>query len=187
MTVDVRRTPLPGLWEVHSEPRRDERGSFARVFCAEAFAPVRPDLRFVQVNHSVTAHRGTVRGLHFQRAPHAEAKLIRCLRGRVFDVAVDLRPDSPSFGRWHAVELSADNGVQVFIPEGVAHGFQALEDDAHLLYQHTAPHEPASEAGLRHDDPTLAVAWPLPVTLLSPRDRALPSWFELMRQEEIPS
>ncbi|AKJ31000.1 dTDP-4-dehydrorhamnose 3,5-epimerase [Caldimonas brevitalea] len=182
MTMDLRPAPLPGMWVVHTQARCDERGSFARVFCAADCARIRPDLRFVQVNHSVTARRGTVRGLHLQRAPHAEAKLIRCLRGRVYDVAVDLRPHSPTYGRWHAVELSEHNGVQVFIPEGCAHGFQALDDDAHLLYQHTAPHAPGSEAGVRHDDRDLAIAWPLPAALLSPRDAALPSLAEWTRQ-----
>ncbi|MCW7540533.1 dTDP-4-dehydrorhamnose 3,5-epimerase [Aquabacterium sp. A7-Y] len=179
--MDLRPAPLPGMWVAHTLARRDERGSFSRVFCAEACAAIRPDLRFVQVNHSVTARRGTVRGLHLQRAPHAEAKLIRCLRGRVYDVAVDLRPDSPTYGRWHAVEMSEHNGVQVFIPEGCAHGFQAMEDDAQLLYQHTAAHVSGSEAGVRHDDPDLAIAWPLPVTLVSPRDAALPSFAEWSR------
>lgn len=172
-------TPIDGLWVVETAPRGDERGRLTRLFCAEAFAPVRPGLRFVQVNQSVTARRGTVRGLHFQRAPQAEAKLIRCLRGSVFDVAVDLRAGSPTFGRWHAVELSEDNEREFFIPEGCAHGFQALSDDAQLLYQHTAAYMPACEGGVRHDDPQLAVAWPLPVGAVSERDRGLPLLREL--------
>lgn len=167
-------TPLHGMWTVQTPARSDERGRFARLFCSEAFATIRPDLRFVQVNHSVTAQRGTVRGLHYQTGAHAEAKLIRCLRGRVFDVAVDLRPQSPTFGRWHAVELTEDNNLQVFIPEGCAHGFQALTDDAHLLYQHTAAYAPEAEGGVAHDDPELAIAWPLPVSVVSERDRAHP-------------
>lgn len=167
-------TPIAGVWDITTVPRGDERGRLVRVFCEQSFAPVRPGLRFVQVNLSATARRGTVRGLHFQRAPALEAKLIRCVRGRVFDVAVDLRAGSPTFGRWHAVELSADNDRQIFIPEGCAHGFQALTDDVELLYQHTAPYTPDCEGGVRHDDPTLAIAWPLPVTVLSDRDRALP-------------
>lgn len=168
--------PLAGMWIVQTEPHGDERGRLTRLFCAEAFAVVRPDLRFVQVNHTLTKRRGTVRGLHWQRAPAADAKLIRCLRGRVFDVAVDLRPDSATFGRWHAVELSQDNEREVFIPEGCAHGFQTLSDDVEMLYQHTAAHAPECEAGLRHDDPQLAITWPLPVALLSPRDQGHPSF-----------
>ena len=166
--------PLAGMWTVQTRPSGDERGSFRRLFCSEAFAAIRPDLRFVQVNLSITAQRGTVRGLHFQTAAHAEAKLIRCLRGRVFDVAVDLRAGSPTFGQWHAVELSEDNELEVFIPEGCAHGFQALTDDAQLLYQHTAAYAPQAEGGIAFDDPDLAIAWPLPATLVSERDRGHP-------------
>ncbi len=175
-----------GMWVVETMPRGDARGRLTRLFCGEAFAPVRPGLRFVQVNHSVTALRGTVRGLHLQRAPQLEAKLIRCLRGSVFDVAVDLRPGSLTFGRWQGVELSEGNEREVFIPEGCAHGFQALSDDAQLLYQHTAPHTPACEAGLRYDDPELAIAWPLPVTRVSERDRSHPTLREF-RREGVPA
>jgi dTDP-4-dehydrorhamnose 3,5-epimerase len=181
----LERTPIEGMWVVVTEPRGDARGRFTRLFCEQAFAPIRVGLRFVQVNLSTTAARGTVRGLHLQRAPGAEAKLIRCLRGRVFDVAVDLRADSPSFGRWHAVELGDDLERSVFIPEGCAHGFQALTDDAQLLYQHTAPHAPALEAGVRHDDARLAIAWPLPPANLSPRDAALPGFDEALRHGPI--
>lgn len=168
-------TLLSGLWEIETTSRGDTRGRFTRVFCTEAFGLIRKDLRFVQVNHSITALRGTVRGLHLQQAPKAESKLIRCLRGAVFDVAVDLRPDSPTFGKWHGVELSERNDRQVFIPEGFAHGFQSLTDDAELLYQHTAPYSAAVEGGVRYDDKTLAIGWPLSVALVSDRDLSLPS------------
>lgn len=168
-------TPIAGLWEVETAPRGDARGSFTRVYCAKAFDEVAPGLRVVQVNHSTTARRGTVRGLHFQRAPALEAKLIRCLRGRVFDVAVDLRAGSPTFARWHAVELSPERPRQLLIPPGCAHGFQTLADDSELLYQHSAPYAPAHEDGVRHDDPRLAIAWPEPVTELSERDRGFGS------------
>lgn len=167
-------TPLDGLWEIATEPRGDARGRLTRVFCADELAPMRPGLRFVQTNLTHTGQCGTVRGLHFQREPAMEAKLIRCLRGRVFDVAVDLRAGSPTFGRWHALELSADNERQIFIPEGFAHGFQTLTDDVEMLYQHTAPYTPACEGGLRHDDPRLAIDWPLPLTQISERDRGHP-------------
>jgi dTDP-4-dehydrorhamnose 3,5-epimerase len=166
-------TTIQGLWEVETAPHRDARGSLTRVYCADAFAEVMPGLRIVQINHSITAQRGTVRGLHFQRAPALEAKLIRCLRGRVFDVAVDLRADSPTFGSWHALELSPQQPRQLLIPPGCAHGFQTLADDCELLYGHSAAYAPACEDGVRHDDPRLAIAWPEPVTELSPRDRAL--------------
>ena len=169
-------TPIAGLWEIATAPHRDDRGSLTRLFCADAFHDAAPEgLRFVQVNHSITRRRGTVRGLHLQRPPAAEFKLIRCLRGRVFDVAVDLRPGSTTFGRWHAVELSDDNQRQVLIPPGCAHGFQTLVDDCELLYQHTAAYRPDCEDGVRHDDPGLAIAWPEPVADVSARDRGLRS------------
>lgn len=166
--------PLSGLWEIRTSPNGDDRGRFTRLFCTSEFAVVRSDLRFVQVNHSVTAHRGTVRGLHFQHAPASEAKLIRCIRGSVFDVAVDLRRQSPTFGKWHAVELSADNERELFIPEGFAHGFQSLSDNVELLYQHTAPYTPNCESGLLYCDPFIAIEWPLAVTTVSERDARLP-------------
>jgi len=172
--MKVSQTPLAGLKVVDTEPGGDARGAFERLFCEHEWTPVREALRFVQVNLSTTAQRGTVRGMHFQRAPAAEAKLIRCVRGQVYDVAVDLREGSPTFLRWHAVELRGDEPREVFIPEGFAHGFQALSDDAQLLYFHTAAWAPACEGGIRHDDPRLAIDWPLPVAAISDRDRAHP-------------
>ena len=167
-------TPIHGLWEIETLPQGDARGSLTRLYCAEAVGEVAPGLRFVQVNHSITGRRGTLRGLHFQRPPALEAKLIRCLRGRVFDVAVDLRFNSPTFAHWHAVELSESNQRQVLIPPGCAHGFQALADGCELLYQHSAAYAPNCEDGVRHDDPRLAIAWPEAITELSARDRGLP-------------
>jgi dTDP-4-dehydrorhamnose 3,5-epimerase len=167
-------TPLDGLHVIETAPVSDQRGRFSRIFCELDFAPIRPSLHFTQINLSETSSAGTIRGLHYQTAPVAESKLIRCLRGRVFDVAVDLRRDSPTFLRWHAVELSEDNNCEVFIPEGFAHGFQSLTDEAHLLYLHTVAWTPTHEAGLRHDDPRLAIAWPLPATAISTRDRSYP-------------
>ncbi|MBS0193783.1 MAG: dTDP-4-dehydrorhamnose 3,5-epimerase family protein [Proteobacteria bacterium] len=167
-------TPLQGLTIVETAPIRDERGEFVRVFCADECSAMRPNLHWTQVNMSRTFRRGAVRGMHFQRPPAAEAKLIRCVRGRVFDVAVDLREESPTFLRWHGIELSADEPLQYFIPEGFAHGFQALTDDAHMLYLHTVAWDRAHEGGVRHDDPALAIAWPLPVTQVSEKDRDLP-------------
>jgi dTDP-4-dehydrorhamnose 3,5-epimerase len=167
-------TPLAGLEIVETSPVRDERGRFVRVFCDAELAPLHPMLRIAQVNLSLTARRGTVRGMHFQRPPAAEAKLIRCVRGRVFDVAVDIRRGSPTFLQWHAVELDADRDRQIFIPEGFAHGFQALTDDAELLYLHTRPWSREHEDGLQPQDPRLAIDWPLPVVGLSARDRGAP-------------
>lgn len=174
LNMKLLTTPLVGLWEIRTAPHGDDRGRFTRIFCKNAFAAVRDDLRFVQVNHSVTALRGTVRGLHLQRSPAAEAKLIRCIRGAVFDVAVDLRSESPTFGKWHAIELSEHNEREVYIPEGFAHGFQTLTDDVQMLYQHTAAYSKEHEAGVNYADPTLAINWPLPVTVVSDRDRELP-------------
>jgi dTDP-4-dehydrorhamnose 3,5-epimerase len=127
-------TPLAGLTLIQTEPGGDSRGRFVRLFCGEEFGALRRDLRFAQVNLSATVGRGTVRGLHFQNPPAAEAKLVRCLRGAVYDVAVDLRAGSPTLLRWYSVELSQDSEHEVFIPEGFAHGFQTLTDDVELLY-----------------------------------------------------
>lgn len=168
--MNLHPTPLAGLYEIHHTPVGDSRGRFTRLFCEQELLPLRPNLHFTQINLSETRGRGTVRGLHYQTPPAAEAKLIRCLHGCAFDVAVDLRKGSPTLLHWHAVELTEDNDRAVFIPEGFAHGFQALTDEVHLLYMHTAPWAPACEAGLRHDDPRLAIAWPQSVTALSDRD-----------------
>ncbi|MBD8880536.1 dTDP-4-dehydrorhamnose 3,5-epimerase family protein [Rhodanobacter sp. 7MK24] len=165
-------TPLAGLHEIRTTPICDARGRFTRLYCEQELTAIRPGLHFTQINLSETRGLGTLRGLHYQKAPAAEAKFIRCLRGRVFDVAVDLRTDSPTFLHWHAMELAEDNDRAVFIPEGFAHGFQTLTDEAQLLYMHTAPWTPACEGGLRHDDPRLAIAWPLAVTTTSDRDRS---------------
>lgn len=170
--MKLHATPLPGLVVVETMPVSDDRGSFTRVFCDAELAELHPFRTIPQVNLSVTHQRGTVRGMHYQRPPAMEAKLIRCLRGRVFDVAVDLRAGSDTFLHWHAVELDADKPVQVFIPEGFAHGFQALTDNVQLLYLHTAPWSREHESGLRPDDPSLAIEWPLAVRRISDKDRA---------------
>ena len=162
--------PLDGLHVIHSNPAQDARGKFSRLFCESELESIRRGLHFSQINLSETKCRGTVRGMHYQIEPNSEAKLIRCLRGSVFDVAVDLRSGSPTFLHWHGLELSADNDLSVFIPEGFAHGFQTLTDDVQLLYMHTASWSPAHEAGLRHDDPALALSWPLQVSMISDKD-----------------
>jgi dTDP-4-dehydrorhamnose 3,5-epimerase len=168
-------TPLAGLIEIQTHPLVDDRGSFVRLFCDDEFAAIRPGLHFTQSNLSRTARRGTLRGMHFQRPPRAEAKLIRCIRGRVLDVAVDVRVGSATWLQWHAIELAEDNERMVFIPEGFAHGFQALSDDAQLLYMHTASWAPGVEGQLRYDDPMVGIAWPLHPTLVSDRDMAAPT------------
>jgi dTDP-4-dehydrorhamnose 3,5-epimerase len=172
--LKIGTTPLAGLLLVETAPVEDARGRFTRVFCERDYAEVRPGLHWTQINHSRTVERGSVRGMHFQLPPSAEAKLIRCLKGRVFDVAVDLRAGSPTFLHWHGVELREDGSQQIFIPEGFAHGFQALTDEAELLYMHSAAWDPEREGRLRHDDPKLKIIWPLPVTRVSEKDRAAP-------------
>jgi dTDP-4-dehydrorhamnose 3,5-epimerase len=167
-------TPIADLKLVQSLPHRDARGAFVRLFCARELEPVLGQRQIAQINHSRTSHAGTVRGMHFQHPPHAEMKIVHCLRGRVWDVAVDLRTGSPTFLQWHAEELTQDDAQMLVIPEGFAHGFQALEPDSELLYLHTAFYHPPSEGGLRYDDPRLAIAWPLPAQDLSPRDLSHP-------------
>ena len=167
-------TPLAGLVTVQRQPLVDSRGFLARMFCAEELAPAGWTWPIAQINHTHTARCGTVRGLHFQHPPAAEAKLVSCLRGAVWDVAVDLRAGSPTFLQWFGTELSAANHRALLIPPGFAHGFQALADDCEMLYLHSAPHAPASEGGLDALDPRLAIAWPLPVAERSPRDAEHP-------------
>jgi len=170
----VHPTPLDGLMVLETAPVRDKRGRFVRVFCEQECAELRPDLHWPQINLSRTTGRGSLRGMHFQYPPAAEAKLIRCLRGRVFDVAVDVRAGSPTFLRWHGVELDEERPQQIFIPEGFAHGFQTLTEEVELLYLHTASWSREHEGRLRYDDPALAIGWPLPVTQVSDKDRAAP-------------
>jgi dTDP-4-dehydrorhamnose 3,5-epimerase len=168
-------TPLPGLFVADATALQDPRGSFTRLFCARELAAAVTDRHIVQINHSHTLSAGAVRGLHYQLPPHAEMKMVRCLRGRVWDVAVDLRAGSPTFLQWHAEELSPENGRMMIIPEGFAHGFQTLEADSELLYLHTAFYTPAAEGGIAHDDPRLGIIWPRTVTDISPRDRTHPA------------
>lgn len=166
--------PLAGLKLVARQRLGDSRGFLSRLFCAEELAAAGWAKPISQINHTYTAMRGTVRGMHFQRPPDAEMKLVSCLRGEVWDVAVDVRAGSSTFLHWHAEILSADNGRALLIPEGFAHGFQALTDDIELLYCHSAPYSASAEAGLNPRDARLAIAWPLSVTELSARDSAHP-------------
>lgn len=164
-------TKLSGLVLVNTQPIGDDRGAFARWFCQDELAALLGTRSILQINYSRTGRVGALRGMHFQDAPHAEMKLIRCLRGRVFDVAVDLRKDSPTVFKWHAEELSGDNQRMIVIPEGFAHGFQVLEPDSELLYLHTAMYQKNSEGAVRYDDPLLGIHWPLPITDISLRDQ----------------
>lgn len=172
--VNLLPTSVPDLLVVERSPYADARGAFARLYCENELRVLIGDRRIVQINHSRTSTVGAVRGLHFQSPPHAEMKLVRCLKGRAWDVAVDLRHGSPTFLHWHAEELSPANARMMVIPEGFAHGFQVLEPDSELLYLHTASYTPAAEGGLRHDDPALGIIWPLAVIDLSARDAKHP-------------
>jgi dTDP-4-dehydrorhamnose 3,5-epimerase len=167
--MKILSTPIAGLMTVQVTPHVDARGAFARLYCEQELSDLIGKRSIVQINHSHTFAVGAVRGMHFQHPPHAEMKLIRCLKGRVWDVAVDLRKHSPTFLHWHAEELSPDTNQMVVIPEGFAHGFQVIEP-AELIYLHTAFYQPSSEGGLRYDDPKLCIHWPLAVTDLSERD-----------------
>jgi len=168
------KTELDGVLVVRSEPYEDERGSFSRAFSRDEFAAAGAPLDVVQANLSSSRRAGTVRGLHWQYPPAAETKLVRCTRGAVLDVVVDLRPESATFGRHVAVRLSADGREAVYVPPRCAHGYQTLVDDTEVGYQVSHVHTPDAEGGLRPDDPDLGIGWPLPVTAVSARDTGWP-------------
>jgi dTDP-4-dehydrorhamnose 3,5-epimerase len=174
-----REAGVAGVWLVEPEPAADARGFFARVWCGREFAARGLGATLAQCSVSFTRRRGTVRGMHFQAAPHAEAKLVRCTRGAIHDVALDVRRGSPTFGRWVAAELTADNRHMLYVPEGVAHGFQALTDDAEVLYLVSEFHHPEAERGIRWDDDAAGIAWPVAEVTVSPRDAALPRLADL--------
>ena len=163
-------TGLPGAYIIDIDRLVDERGFFARTFCRDEFAACGLRTQFFQCNTSFNTLRGTLRGMHFQREPHAEAKLIRCTRGAIHDVIVDLRPDSSSYCRWVAVELTDDNERMLYIPEGVAHGFQTLVDGSEVFYQMAAMYRPEASDGVRWNDPAFGIDWPLPDPIVSARD-----------------
>ena len=172
--MKIRSTLLEGVSVVETTPFNDQRGFFVRYYCENELSSIIADRRIVQINLSHTHAVGAVRGLHFQCPPHAEMKLIRCLRGKVWDVAVDLRAGSSTFLQWHAEELSPENARVMVIPERCGHGFQVMEEDSELLYLHTAFYAPEFEGGALFNDPRLNISWPLPVTDLSERDRKYP-------------
>jgi dTDP-4-dehydrorhamnose 3,5-epimerase len=171
-------TPLPGVWLIEPERLGDERGWFARTFDREQFRARGMSPEVVQCNASYNSTRDTLRGMHYQAAPHGEPKLVRCVRGSIFDVAVDLRPHTPSFCRWHGVELSAENGHALYIPAGLAHGFQTLTDGCEVLYQMGTPHHPDAARGVRFDDPAFGIDWPTPrgQRVVSERDASYPDF-----------
>jgi len=168
--MKIYTTELAGVVVAKTTPFIDHRGAFSRLYCEKELSSVIGNRRIVQINHSRTSIVGAVRGMHFQRSPHMEMKLVRCVKGRVWDVAVDLRTNSPTFLHWYAEELSQDNAHMLVIPEGCAHGFQVLEPNSELLYLHTDFYTSECEDGVSSSDPALNIAWPLPITDLSLRD-----------------
>jgi len=167
---EIAETPLPGLVLLTRRRMGDHRGWLERLFCAEELKEAGWAWPVSQLNRTLTAKRGIVRGMHFQHPPHEEAKLVSCLRGEVFDVAVDLRPGSPAFGRWHGAYLSGENGASLLIPPGFAHGFQTMTEDVEMFYIHSAPYAPGAEDGVRADDPASGIDGPLAIAGRSERD-----------------
>ena len=167
-------TGLKGSYVIDLVPIEDNRGWFVRTYCKDEFKAIGHTKEWVQLNHSCTNAAGTVRGMHFQRPPFAEIKLIRCIAGKIFDVVIDLRKDSETFLKWFGVELSADNKKMIYIPGGFAHGFQTLTDDCQLIYHHSEYYKPGSEGGIKYNDDRVGIDWPLPVKNVSDRDENHP-------------
>jgi dTDP-4-dehydrorhamnose 3,5-epimerase len=167
-------TRIAGVWRVQLEPKVDERGWFARTFCSDEFGRLGLNTVWPQTNLTRTHLRGMIRGLHWQAQPHPEIKLVRCAVGQIWDVVVDIRRASPTFGHWESFELDSISGDQIYIPAGVAHGFQCLEAGSEVAYQMSAPYHPSLARGLRWNDPQVEIAWPIPNPTLSERDQLLP-------------
>jgi dTDP-4-dehydrorhamnose 3,5-epimerase len=171
-----RETEISGAFLVDLEPKEDDRGFFARAWCRDEIASRGLDADLAQASISYSRRKGTLRGLHYQAAPKEETKFVRCIRGAIFDVLLDLRGDSPSFRRWAGFELTSRNRTAIYVPKGVAHGFQTLEDETEVLYQMSEPYDPGSERGVRWNDPAFSIRWPIPDPTLSPRDRDRPDF-----------
>jgi dTDP-4-dehydrorhamnose 3,5-epimerase len=174
--VKFTKTSLPRLWLVELSPQRDTRGFFARTFCEEEFAARRLETNFVQHSISYSKIRGTVRGLHFQNPPHEETKVVSCYKGTIWDVVVDLRQDSPTYGQWTSFILSGENRRSLYIPKGCAHGFQTLTDHVEVAYMISTSYVPEAAAGVRFDDPVFKIDWPLSATAMSDKDRNWPNY-----------
>ena len=168
------RSKVEGAWVIDPTPHADERGRFMRAFCRQEFADAGVDFVPVQANMGLSKSKGTMRGMHYQVAPALEAKLVRCTRGSIFDVVVDMRPDSPTFRRWYGETLTAGNGKMLFVPEGCAHGCVSLEDETEIYYLTSATYAPKAVRGVRFDDPAIGIEWPIEVTAVSPQDRQWP-------------
>lgn len=171
--------PLKGAYTIDLQPRGDQRGFFARAFCQREFGELGLETNFVQMNDSFNAKAGVLRGMHFQRPPFSEVKLVRCIRGALFDFIVDLRPDSPTFKQWSGVELTAENRRMIYVPRGFGHAFVTLKDDTEALYMASAFYDPASEGGVRFNDPDLMINLPIAISEISDKDQ---SWPDLAQQ-----
>lgn len=169
-------TKLSGVLLIEPELHVDDRGSFARSFCVDEFSEAGIDIQIVQANISFNKHSGAVRGMHYQVSPHAEAKVVRCTSGALYDVVVDLRPDSPSYSQWIGIELNADNRYAMYVPKGCAHGFQTLVDRTEVSYLMSERYVPEAASGVRYDDPEFGIDWPLKVSSVSDRDRSWPNF-----------
>lgn len=169
-------TPLHGAFTIELEKRGDDRGFFARFFCQKEFEAAGIPTSIVQINNSLSAKAGTLRGMHYQLPPAAEVKVVRCIRGALFDVIIDLRPDSPTYGQWFGAELTAENRLMMYVPQGFAHGLQTLADDTEAFYLVNAYYGPDEERGVRFDDPKFGIKWPRPPADLSPKDRGWPDF-----------
>lgn len=176
----MKMTPLSleGAFLVELEPFGDDRGFFSRLFCSREFQSKGLEGKIVQVNNSGSKYKGTLRGLHYQLPPFEETKLVRCIHGKIFDVILDLRPESPTFGKWHGETLTADNRKMLFVPRGCAHGFITLEDNSEIIYLVSEYYSKEAERGIRYDDPRFNIQWPLPPTVISERDRSHPDFCE---------
>jgi len=180
------RLPLEGAYLIEAQKIVDERGFFSRMFCEESFRERGLTTHWVQMNNSVCTHKATLRGLHFQRAPFAECKLIRCIHGAVWDVIVDIRPGSVTYGQWYAAELSADNRLMLYVPEGFAHGYMSLTDGAEIIYPSSRRYTSSHEGALHWADPAVGISWPLAPALVSAKDAAAPSLTEMAPYESTP-
>ena len=176
--MEFHSTKLRDAYLVQLEPAQDNRGFFARTFCVEEFAARGLEINYPQHSISFSTRKGTLRGMHYQRDPHSEAKLVRCVQGAILDVIIDIRPNSPTYRRWQAFELSSVNGYQLYIPKGFAHGFQTLSNDVEVSYLISASYKPEAAHGIRYNDPAFGIRWPLPVTELSEKDLQWPDFSE---------
>jgi dTDP-4-dehydrorhamnose 3,5-epimerase len=174
--MQFQKTTLDGAWLIQLDPARDNRGFFARTFCVEEFSAHGLETNFRQHSISYSKSKGTLRGMHYQRKPHSEVKLLRCLKGTIWDVIIDIRPNSPTFRCWQGFELSDGNRHQLYIPKGFAHGFQTLTENVEVGYLISESYTPAAACGIRHNDPNFSLTWPLPISDISEKDGSWPDF-----------